>query len=124
MGFSSNELNAGTACPLRSTKYVVTITDTCGLTSSDTLQVIIKNETGIKQVNPSLISTYTTGTLNFKGLPANSGLTIYNLLGQQLYQSTNYQNNYPVKTLPASMYFYRLTTTDGIEYKGKFEVLR
>lgn len=54
---------------------------------------------------------------------ANS-VTLYNELGQVIYNSLNYPNDYDMRVLPSSIYFYRLTLESGQVYEGKVVVVR
>ncbi len=123
--FYSTVLNPGTVCPTQDMKYILTITDTCGLTSTDTAAV--KVEERIPYIIPSILRPITvTGEDKFyiSGLSVNSELSIYNILGQQLFHSSDYKNDFSVSQLPASLYFYQLKTSDENNYEGKFEVVR
>jgi len=54
---------------------------------------------------------------------ANS-VTLYDELGQVIYNSLNYQNDYDMRMLSSAMYFYRLTLESGEVYVGKVVVVR
>ena len=55
-------------------------------------------------------------------------LNIYNSSGENIYSSTNYQNNwdgtYKGKFLPEGTYYYGLETKDGKLYKGAINILK
>ncbi len=50
-------------------------------------------------------------------------LKIYNRWGQQVYQSSNYQNNWQAEKLSAGVYYYRFTA-NGKSWKGWVEVIK
>jgi len=54
---------------------------------------------------------------------ANS-VTLYDELGQVIYKSLNYPNDFDMRPLPSAMYFYRLTLENGEVYVGKVVVVR
>jgi len=54
---------------------------------------------------------------------ANS-VTLYNELGQVIYNSLNYPNDYDMRRLPSAMYFYRLTLENGEVYAGKIILVK
>jgi hypothetical protein len=55
------------------------------------------------------------------GLQAGSRLTIYNLLGQLLFETADYQNNlWPVVVWDEGMYMYELVQPDGTRITGKW----
>ena len=121
-GFSSAQLNAGTVCPKQNTLYIVHSTDTCGIISTDTVEVKIKK--------PVIFNLYTlsnsSSEKNFTvfGLNTESELNIYNALGQKIFHATDYKNDFNLLPLPAALYFYQLKTSDRNNYTGKFEVVR
>jgi len=54
---------------------------------------------------------------------ANS-VTLYNELGQVIYNSLNYPNDYDMRVLPSAMYFYRLMLENGEVYVGKIILVK
>ena len=121
-GFSSNQLNAGTTCPIQDTKYIVATSDTCGIMSYDTVTVKIK-----KPLISNLYRPHNeAGEDKFliRGVYANTELVIYNSIGQILFHSSDYKNDFSIMNLPSAMYFYHIRYADGTELKGKFEVVQ
>lgn len=118
-GFSSYQLNPGKVCPKEDTKYIIEVTDTCGILSYDTVEVKIK-----KPLLTNFYSSHLSGDNYFliKGIYPNTELTLYNSLGQKLFHSDDYKNDFNLSQLPSALYFYQLKTSDGEEMKGKFEV--
>ena len=72
-------------------------------------------------VIPSLFNS--NESFEIKSLPVNSKLYIYNSLGQLLYKSESYKNEYRLSNLPTGIYYYNLVLRDGTIYKGKFSVV-
>ena len=119
-GFSSNQLNAGSACPLQDTKYIVATSDTCGIMSYDTVEVKIKKPVVSNFFHPGNVA----GEDKFliRGVYPNSEVTIYNSIGQLIYHSSDYKNDFSLINLPSAMYFYLINYSDGTKEKGKFEI--
>ncbi|WP_055562614.1 gliding motility-associated C-terminal domain-containing protein [Hymenobacter sp. AT01-02] len=55
--------------------------------------------------------------------PSNT-LTIFNRWGKQVYQTSNYRNDYGGQDQGAGMYYYLFKLRDGTIYKGWFEINR
>ncbi len=97
--------------------YIVTATTADGCIMSDSISV--SNEMLLLQI-PSLLQS--GESLLIHNLPANSSLFIYDAIGQIVYKTGNYQNNwYPVWA--NAMYYIHLKT-DKREYYGKLEVVK
>jgi len=54
----------------------------------------------------------------------NNIVTLYDELGQVIYKSLNYPNDYDMRNLPPAMYFYRLTLESGQVYIGKIILVK
>jgi len=53
-----------------------------------------------------------------------TALTVFNRWGQQVYQSTDYDNSYAGQGQAAGVYYYFCQLADGTRYKGWFEIIR
>ncbi len=54
----------------------------------------------------------------------NSQVVIYNRWGNEVFQSSNYQNNWNGDSLPEGTYFYTIVLQTGKDYKGIIEIIR
>ena len=59
------------------------------------------------------------GVYPIAALPNNSSFEVFNCIGQVIYSSKNYTNNWDTNQVSAAMYIYRLRLLDGKEFKGK-----
>jgi len=50
-------------------------------------------------------------------------LNVYDLLGQLVYSSANYQNDWDVKTVTNAVYVFQIKTPDGRSFKGRVVVV-
>ena len=106
----------------------------CNIQDSVTISVAVDTAkcTGIASIErtraiiPTIINTQSSQTKwHIINLPqGNNSVTIYNELGQIIYKSLNYLNDYDMRMLPSAMYFYRLTLESGEVYVGKVVVVR
>ncbi len=117
--------------PDTTTTYVLTVTDTSGEYScavrQDSVIVFVtpKNQPEPPIIVPTLINVSQTEYFEILNLPeGNQKLEIFNYLGQVVYTSENYLNDWPIKKLSASLYLYRLILANGEVMKGKFVVVR
>ncbi|HEY6160724.1 MAG TPA: choice-of-anchor L domain-containing protein [Bacteroidia bacterium] len=115
-----------TFTPTANGTFVFTATDQCNRTSSDTLDVLVDTHC---QINIPNVFTPNGDGLNdllvFKNLDhfPGSGLKIFNRWGGQVYESSNYQNDWSGAGVPDGTYFFVLHVSDGKEYKGFVEIL-
>ncbi len=117
--------------PDTTTTYVLTVTDTSGEYScsvrqdSVTIFVTPQNEPELPIIIPTLINVSQTGHFKILNLPeGNHKLEIFNYLGQVVYASENYLNNWKIKNASAGLYLYRLTLASGVVMKGKIVIVR
>jgi len=106
----------------------------CNIQDSVTISVAVDTAkcTGIASVArmsfmiPTIINALSSQTKwHIINLPqgANSA-ELYNELGQVIYKSLNYPNDYDMRGLPPAMYFYRLTLENGEVHVGKVVVVK
>lgn len=100
--------------PLETTKYFVTVNDTCGNTVfSDTIEVIVQCDVII----PNVFTPNDDGfndTFFFENLDQypGSGLKVYNRWGRKVYQSDDYKNDWKGDKLADGIYFFVLSVSD------------
>ena len=90
----------------------------------DSVSVITYAETPAPVIS-LFIPTIISGDQQFtiKGLPANSELYLFNVLGQLVYKRENYNSELNALEYSTGIYYYRLQTTDGNTYKGKLCII-
>lgn len=99
-------------------------------TRTDTLTVYVTQEPDTIPIElpiiiPSLLNASQTEFFEIKNLlEGNHKLEIFNTLGQVIYLSENYLNNWQIKNVAAGLYLYRLTLASGEVMKGKIVVVR
>ncbi len=109
--------------------YIVTITDYCMNTKSDTVSITVETSCGLSF--PNVVSPdgagspindrfYIDGLDKFPG----SKLVIYNRWGNKLYDTQNYANDWSSRACPDGTYFYVLSVSDGRAIPGYFQVVR
>ena len=115
----------------KSGKYWVTASYINGCKSSDTIWIVDGEKKEIELVtvftpNGDGYNDYFVirNVQNYQPVK----LSIYNRWGDELYSSSNYQNNwdgtYKGKHLPEGSYYYILETKDGKVYKGAVNIFR
>ncbi|MFK8037493.1 MAG: T9SS type A sorting domain-containing protein [Crocinitomicaceae bacterium] len=62
----------------------------------------------------------TSSVLNFSGLTGQVNISIYNLLGQKLYDGSSVNSQVDVTYLPSGTYFYKVSSAFGNASQGKF----
>jgi gliding motility-associated-like protein len=107
--------------------YSVTIVDNNGCVGSDEISV---TEAPCEVEIPNVITPENGDGLNdvffIKNLDSNpnSKLIIFNRWGNEVYSSSNYQNNWNGGGLPDATYFYTLILQTGKKYDGTFKIIR
>ncbi len=124
----TNYNSAHTGSPGHSTgSYILTITDYCSNTRSDTVKVNVEGSCGL--TFPNVISPdgnninetfYVDGLDKYPG----SSLVIYNRWGNKLFDTSNYDNKWTSSKCPDGTYFYVLNVSDGRSIPGYFQVVR
>ena len=82
----------------------------------------IECTTGIPQIAKQLNIKYYP-YLYVYDMPPQTQLQVYNLLGQLVYSSSNYQNDWDVRKVVNAMYVFQLGLPDGTRYSGKVAVV-
>jgi gliding motility-associated-like protein len=107
--------------------YDVIVTDADGCTGAD--QVII-DQAPCEVDIPNVITPDNGDGKNdvffIKNLDTNpnSQLMIFNRWGNEVFSSSNYQNNWDGDDLPDGTYFYTLVLQTGKDYKGTVKIIR
>jgi hypothetical protein len=105
-GFSSNQ-QTNMVCPTINTTYIVTATTACGSIVSDTIFIKGHNNS----IKPTtLLSTQSAFRIQNDNHTIQLSLNIYNTLGQLIYQSINYQNDY--RFIASGMYYYQINNNE------------
>ena len=99
--------------PTQTTRYLLTMQDTSGAFSTDTVTVVVNP--CLEPIIPTIFSPNQDNTNDLfviKNILPNSSLSIYNRWGQLIYQNANYPNNwdgtYGSQPVPNGVYFYHL----------------
>ncbi|MFM2225199.1 MAG: hypothetical protein RJA07_1401 [Bacteroidota bacterium] len=93
--------------PTINTTYIVTATTPCGSIVSDTIFIKGHNNS----IKPTtLLSTQSAFRIQQDNHLNQSSLSIYNTLGQLIYQSINYQNDYRFSS--SGMYYYQINNNE------------
>lgn len=113
--------------PTGSGTYAVVVTDRCGLTGTETVNVVVDTDCILGV--PNVITPNGDGDnelLIFENLDKfpNSGLVIYNRWGNVLLNDSDYQNNWDGKGRADGTYYFVLTVSDGRVIPGYFTLLR
>lgn len=100
--------------PLETTRYFVTVSDTCGnYTFSDSIEVLVQCEV----IVPNIFTpngddkNQTFFIVNLDQYPG-SDLKIFNRWGRKVYHSEDYKNDWDGEKLSEGTYFYILTLSD------------
>jgi gliding motility-associated-like protein len=129
-GLSSTTIANPIATLTTSEQYTITMINTAGCSTTDTLQILIRPRntvyipSGFTPNGDGFNDLFViTGINNYPG----SSLAVYNRWGKQVYYAASYQNNWGGSDLPAGTYVYvlQLKTTQGYTlYKGALELMR
>jgi hypothetical protein len=114
--------------PVNSSQLTINTEGTYSLTAIDNYGCIVSDSINIKLktfelIVPSIISKNQNFTIN--NLPANSSLHVFDALGQIVYQSNNYQNNF-MPLIANAVYFVELAyvaNNESEKYIGKLLVV-
>lgn len=114
----SNDVGVGDSVvvvPLETTKYFVTVTDTCGnFAYSDSIEVVVQCDV----IVPNYLTPGSSDTLNNTFFIENldqypgSGLLIYNRWGRKVYESADYKNDWDGEDFAEGTYMYILSVPD------------
>lgn len=96
--------------------YEVDTSDTDTINQVDTLPKPL--------IVPNLLSASANPYWQIVNLQQDSRVTLYNTLGQLLYQALDYKNDFPMNVLAAGIYLYVIVPPNGNEQKGKLIVVR
>lgn len=113
--------------PLETTTYYVRISDkyidsSCAL-KYDTVTVTVKDQCPSVRF-PSFIDKAKQPLFVVHPLTVGSSLTLYNSIGQKIYQQANYNNDCSTQNLPNGVYIYNYVNGgDGKQFRGKVEVM-
>ena len=124
-GLSATDIAQPIANSTVSTTYYLTITDIKSKSSC-----AVRTDTVTVEVEEGIclpVQTLLTGHDKFLVYENQPGthLKLYNALGQLIYTTTNYTNDFDVTLLPGGMYFYKLKFLQNNEWmQGKFVKVR
>ncbi|MEO6883528.1 MAG: gliding motility-associated C-terminal domain-containing protein [Bacteroidia bacterium] len=124
-GLSNNTSAQPWAKPAQTTTYYLSVQDSAGCSSTDTVTVTVCPPPTLQI--PNVITPNNDGKNDYfviENLPDNSELTIYNRWGNNVYQSLNYQNNWKADEVNAGTYYYLLTLPNKEVKKGFLEVIK
>lgn len=106
--------------------YTVTVTDDCGRTRSEVVEVIVECDVVI----PNVITPNGDGfndKFEIEGITYTPNtVTIFNRWGQKVYEASNYKNQWNGGDVPDGTYFYEvvLTAREDRKYTGSLTILR
>ena len=110
-----------------SAQFYLLVTDTVSkhscLDKIDTINVHTNHcVTGIVQTNNPIRIKYFP-TLYVYDITPQTEISVYNLLGQLVYTSSNYQNDWDVRTVSNAVYVFQVKTPDGRSCNGRVVVM-
>ena len=105
--------------------YVDSLTNLFGCDSVVVLNLLVLEDFTI----PNVITPNNDGLNDFFVLPGLSffapvSIKIYNRWGKEVYNQSDYQNDWQASNLPAGTYFINLTTRQGYVYKSWVQVMK
>jgi len=100
--------------PEETTKYFVTVTDTCGNTAfSDSIEVVVQCDVIVPNIfTPNGDSFNDVFFIENLDQYPGSGLKIYSRWGRKVYQNDDYKNDWDGEKFVDGIYFYILTVSD------------
>ena len=109
--------------------YIITVTDFCNNTRSDTVMVTVETSCGLgfpNVVSPDGMGSQRNDLFYVDGLEKYPGseLVIYNRWGSKLYDNSNYQNDWSGSKYSDGTYYYLLSVSDGRSFPGFFQIVR
>ncbi len=127
----SNDAGVGDSVvvvPLETTKYFVTVTDTCGnFAYSDSIEVVVQCDVIVPNIftpnGDGFNDTFFVGNLDqYPG----SGIKIYNRWGRKVHDTDDYKNDWDGEKVAEGTYFYVLSVSDPEqgEKKGHVTILK
>ncbi len=127
----SNDAGVGDSVvvvPLETTKYFVTVTDTCGnFAYSDSIEVVVQCDVIVPNIftpnGDGFNDTFFVGNLDqYPG----SGIKIYNRWGRKVHDSDDYKNDWDGEKVAEGTYFYVLSVSDPEqgEKRGHVTILK
>lgn len=124
-GFSSS-FPIDTICPNQTTSYICTATLPCGLQWSDTVTIVVQpNEVPPSPIIPNFFASGDSlPNWILYNIPEGSDVTLYDVLGRELYRTVWYANDVDLHSLSAATYVYRIVSPTGTLYRGKLVMLR
>ena len=110
-----------------SAQFYLLVTDTVSkhscLDKIDTINVHTNHcVTGIVQTNNPIRIKYFP-TLYVYDITPQTELSVYNLLGQLVYNSSNYQNDWDIRAVGNAVYVFQVKTPDGRSCNGRVVVM-
>lgn len=112
--------------PLSSGNYNVTVTDQCGNAETDNTWINIED---CKIVIPNIFTPNGDGLNQYffvqnleKNYPAS--LVIFNRWGIKIYENADYKNDWNGENVSDGVYFYILTTANGVNYNGTVTIVK
>jgi len=126
-GLSCTTCPNPTASPTVTTEYDVTVTNKEGCSWVDSVLVVVLED---QIIVPNVITPNGDAVNDYfviKGLQyyPNSSLVIYDRWGKQVYQTSNYQNNWNGGNQSDGVYYYVLTLpSGGKKYNGFFQIIK
>jgi gliding motility-associated-like protein len=125
--FDGNSLVSISPIINNSVTYRITVTDLCGNTAFDEVEVPLRNDCDV--IVPNIITPNGDGEnqfLVFENLELfpQPKLEVFNRWGTRVFQSDNYQNNWAPTDLNPGVYFFTLELGTIDPKKGFFQLMK
>jgi gliding motility-associated-like protein len=128
-GLSCDNCPNPIATPSATTVYTVTITNIGGCTRTDSIRILVIDE---KLGIPNVLTPNNAGPLGLNNIfyitnlqyYPNSNLQIFDRWGVQVFNTTDYLNNWNGGNQSDGVYYYVLTLNTGTKYKGFFQIIK
>jgi len=126
-----NGENTAAINELEANIYQVKVTDLTGCSALRTIVISVESDECLdiyNAISPNGDGDNDTWVVTGIKGKENASVQIYNRWGSLIYESFDYQNDwdgtYKNKDLPAGVYYYLVTITEGEVYKGSLTILR
>ncbi len=129
-GLSSDTIPNPIASPVRNTTYTLTVTSQAGCTTTDEVEVKVKEDPDIPNAfSPNSDGTNDKWEIDYLQTWVNASILIFNRYGQMVFSSGKYttpwDGTYRGKEVPVGVYYYVITPNNGRKkHKGSITLLR